>query len=418
MQPKALPLGAVLAGLLLLLLGGCSSSTGPDPSGSNTSVPAFSGEVDPLGSAFVLARVEQADPGRPGIIVDLIGSNLRVDADLETVSLDVAIRNESSEPLFGPLVVWLGQFVPDAVRPINADFVESDSTGEVGPFPYGYDYTSLLGDHRVLEPRETSGRRTWSFHDPGLPPFRFAARVEASSAPVGAHISGVVFLDTNQNGAFDPDERPLGAGVVQITRPGGETDMAHPNETGRYAFRIAAPGLYTLSFSAPFSGPSECYTTPNPLQVVVLSGPDGRLQSVDDADFGYDRRPCHGDIAPAVMTDLEPGDIEQDPYDLRALSLRGDILVLRVGFSGCQPEHPFTLYVSKNFMESYPVQTWALLAHDNLGEDPCDAYWEKTLVFDLSPLREAYVAAYGGPDLIWVRFRDFSGDEQRFLFGP
>ena len=68
-------------------------------------------------------------------------------------------------------------------------------------------------------------------------------------------------------------------------------------------------------------------------------------------------------------------------------------------------------------MESLPVQTWALLAHDDLDE-PCDAWFMRTLEFDLQPLREAYIRAYGEPGIIIVNFQDYQGEVTRLEFGP
>ncbi len=161
-----------------------------------------------------------------------------------------------------------------------------------------------------------------------------------------------------------------------------------------------------------------CVTTPNPLEVLIPTGPGGEPLRFEHADFGVALGPC---VAPRVplltMTDRQPEDIEQDPYALMGARLDADILTLRVGISGCSPDHPFTLYASRHFMESNPVQTWALLAHDDRGE-LCDAWFERTLQFDLSPLRAEHIRAYGAPGVVLVRFRDFQGTETRFEFGP
>ena len=45
-------------------------------------------------------------------------------------------------------------------------------------------------------------------------------------------------------------------------------------------------------------------------------------------------------------------------------------------------------------MESSPVQINALVTHDD-GDDPCDALVTEERAFDLTPLAEAYEAAYG-----------------------
>jgi hypothetical protein len=402
--------------LVASLLAGCSDSTTTPPAAPEDDGAMFDATVDPSQSAFVLQRVEQSDPGVPRVRVDLIGTNLTVDPDEETVSIDVAIRNISDEPLAGPIIVWLGRFRPDSVVPLNSDF---DDAMIVLPadFPFGYMYSEELGDDAVLDPEETSGTRTWIFSDPNLLPFTFAARVEVSPPPARPHIGGVVFLDLNRNGALDRGEPRIGAGEITMTRPDGGVAVTHPDPSGRYVFRVEEPGLYSLFYEGGLGAPFNCTTTPNPLRVILVTGPNGELKSVDDAHFGIDPVPCDGEIPRAVMTDVPLDSIGQDPYRLLEIRLREDTLVLRVGYSGCQPDHPFTLYVSSRFMESLPVQTVAVLAHDDLGEY-CDAYFERTLMFDLAPLREAYIEAYGEPGEVIVRFRDFGGQEHEVLFGP
>jgi len=114
------------------------------------------------------------------------------------------------------------------------------------------------------------------------------------------------------------------------------------------------------------------------------------------------------DLPPVLLTDLQPAQIPQDPYVLRSIRLDGWVLSLDVGFSGCSPDHPLVLHAGRSFMESWPVQTWLLLAHDDLDE-PCDAAFQRTLQFDLRPIQEEHVRAYGSPGRVRLQFRDFQG---------
>lgn len=405
--------------LALILASGCSDSTGPSSQAGDDEA-LLDAAVDPAAATFVV-QASAFDPdsglyhhGR----FELIGSGLVTDPALETVSFDVAIRNNSEDTVAVPLIAWIGRLRPATVVPLNAD-VEDTLQMRHRVLRFGFDYSALVGEDALLEPGETSGARTWTFHDPGLAPFTFAARVEVGR-PVppllGPHIAGRVFQDVNRNGLSDSGEPGL-HGVVLLTTAGGDTVAAHPNRTGHYAFAIESAGLYTLRYGSRLDWPAECFTTPNPLEVLVVPGPDSQPQSIDGADFGISPRPCHGAIAPAVMIASPLEEIPQDSYTLLELHLRGDILMLKVGVSGCGPDHPFTLFVSSNFMESRPVQTVALLAHDDLDE-MCDGYFERTLAFDLAPLRQAYIEAYGHPGEVVLRFRDFAGEERRVRFGP
>ena len=74
------------------------------------------------------------------------------------------------------------------------------------------------------------------------------------------------------------------------------------------------------------------------------------------------------------------------------------------------------LWASGDFRESDPVQTWMLLAHDDL-DDPCEALIERSVVFDLDPIRQAHIDAYGRPGVVVLHFRYF-GETIRFEFGP
>jgi hypothetical protein len=393
------------------LLAGCSESTRP-PASSLTDVqdPTFDAAVDPDGASFVLQVADTTDPAGPRLRVELIGSGITTDPAEQTLALDVAVKNVSEEPLHAPIILWIGRLRPSTVTVLDADRVAD------GP-RYGYDYSSLLGGDETLGPGETSTARTWTFRDPDLAPFTFAARVEAPLPDRPAHIAGIAFLDRNENGQMDRGEHGM-VGAVVMTLPDGSVRESSLDRSGRYAFRVETAGLYTLAYGSPFGAPMECFTTPNPLQVILASNENGALRSIDDADFGVKPGPCgEEEVRPAEMTDLRPEQIHQDPYRLLEAHLRGDFLVMRVSFGGCGPDHPFSLFISGAFMESNPVQTWALLSHDDLDEE-CDAVFERTLKFDLGPLRRAYTAAYGQPGPVVVRLRNFQGEEQRILFGP
>ena len=80
--------------------------------------------------------------------------------------------------------------------------------------------------------------------------------------------------------------------------------------------------------------------------------------------------------------------------DLDAASIDGDTLTATVAYSGGCEDHTFTLCWDGSFLESAPVQVRLELLHTG-PPDPCEAYPSETLGFDLTPLREAYGAAYG-----------------------
>lgn len=116
-----------------------------------------------------------------------------------------------------------------------------------------------------------------------------------------------------------------------------------------------------------------------------------------------------GGVHPIIMA--PPGsarDWPADPIRIEEAALAGDTLTLSVRYGGGCREHTFALVGDGAWMESYPVQTSALLAHDADG-DLCRAYIARELRFDLTPLREAYARLYGpGPAVLVLHIR--SGD--------
>jgi hypothetical protein len=397
---------------------GCSSETGPtSPDGGSMG----DGTIDPSDSAFLVTLEDHTDPNRP-IRVDLVGENLAIDVDEETISVDVSVVNRGADPLVAPVLVRIGAFRPATVTLLNPDVVEIPGPRPPSgppPLPYGFDYSDHLGDDGVLDTGEASGPKTWVFHDPGLGAFSFAARVDSGTEPtLRPYVGGVVYHDANRNGRRDRDEGP-GMGAVEVAGPNGTGGIGFVGSSGRWFVPVEVPGLHRVRYFDPTDGPQEWIaTTPNPIEVVLPPDPKGDPLSFGDADFGVALRRFGSDPVPVVMTERRPDEIAQDPYRLIEVALRGDVLVLHVQYSGgCRPDHPLVLYASGDFRESNPVQTWMLLAHDDLG-DPCEAIIDRNVVFDLDPVRQSYVDAYGEPGVVILHFLDFMGNRHTFEFGP
>lgn len=104
----------------------------------------------------------------------------------------------------------------------------------------------------------------------------------------------------------------------------------------------------------------------------------------------------------------EGGSWPRDPYRLGRTEIVGDVLSLEVHYGGGCHTHRFDLVAWDGWLESFPVQTRVLLAHDDL-DDPCDAALTEWLPVDLAPLRRSYRATYGesqGPTTIILRLWD------------
>lgn len=82
-----------------------------------------------------------------------------------------------------------------------------------------------------------------------------------------------------------------------------------------------------------------------------------------------------------------------DQATIDSASIGGDILLLYMSHGGCT-RHTFELLASGVFLESYPVQVPALLAHDGKGEQ-CRAMRRPIVRFDLTALKRTYQKAYG-----------------------
>jgi hypothetical protein len=442
LPPTTRRLAALVVALLALALAGCSNDAGPAATADDQGGALLSGDLDPGQGTFVLKRLDETPPDRAPIHVELIGSNLQVDAIAEVVSLDVAIRNAGPQPLFAPAMVWLSGLRPVGVTVLDADVVPGppDTSLALPPLPrqrYGFDYTQLLGGDPVLAAGETSDSRTWRFHVPGLTGFAFGARAEFGLVPDLPVIAGRCFLDRNRDGQFQPDELPLPHGMIGATGPDSFAVAVRPDLEGRYALPVGQAGLYTLRFwpcdragvdpvlgdhedgdegeGDPGDRPAPIFTTPNPLTVLLTPGSDGRPNSFLDADFGVFLPAADDSFPPVVHTAAPLDTLRGDPFMLLDSRVTGVAMRLAVGFSGCGPDHPFTLYwweASDLDMSPLPVVHLAL-RHDGRGE-MCQAWFERQLAFDLRPIR----AALGGSLPIPMVLHTPDGQLRAFVLQP
>lgn len=119
-------------------------------------------------------------------------------------------------------------------------------------------------------------------------------------------------------------------------------------------------------------------------------------------------------LAPARLVPRDdPRPWPADPWTYVAHRVIGDTLSLDIQYGGGCAEHRFALLIDPAFMESQPVQVVARLAHA-AGGDMCRALLMRTLRFDLSSLRQRYVAAYGsGPGTVVI---GLAGQQIRYTF--
>jgi len=392
--------------ILLLALAGCSDQSGPEPGD-------VLGDVNPVGGSATLKSLSAQDADGVPVPVDLLSGEVRWENEGESVILDVHLRNAGERPLGLPVTVWIGGFQPDSVWPRDADVETPTLPGE--PTYYGWEFGALDGGDMILEPGETTAQRTWTFHDPGQVPFTFGGWIEAPPSG-GAVLGGLGFFDENGDGQPSFGEEPFSGYSVRVTRPDGLVVERAAYADGRWEVPLLGTGLHTVRyFPLIDGGPVPLpLTTPNPRQVIITPDDTGRPQSFTAAHLGLDR-PIAVPLQPIVLTDVPADSLRFAPWTLHSLALREDrVLHLNVEYSGCGPEHPFTLYAVGGFMESMPPRVRLILVHE-LDED-CDAAWTQDLAFGLFPLWDAYLEAYGPGELI-CELAGYDGELHEFTLG-
>jgi hypothetical protein len=129
-------------------------------------------------------------------------------------------------------------------------------------------------------------------------------------------------------------------------------------------------------------------------------------------------RLVYGIVPIIVDFDTRPEAWPQDPLGLMDYSVDGSILALEVEHGGGCAHHEYDLVAWGGWMESFPVQVNVLLAHED-NDDPCDGLLRRRLLFDLTPLREAYFPVFGGggpvPPTIILRLTVPDGQEPRLI---
>ena len=100
------------------------------------------------------------------------------------------------------------------------------------------------------------------------------------------------------------------------------------------------------------------------------------------------------DVAPEVWLEVcEAADGAE--YSTDGFWIDGNELVVVLMYGGGCADHEFTLcWPDQSFMESAPVQVDLEIMHVTPG-DPCDAWITEEPRFDLTPLADAWHAAYG-----------------------
>ena len=88
----------------------------------------------------------------------------------------------------------------------------------------------------------------------------------------------------------------------------------------------------------------------------------------------------------AVVNEVKYNQTTTTNYTITKVVLNGDCLEVTVSSSGCDPNNwDMNMIASENVMESFPVQRNAKIQLVN--NEACSAVFQKTVSFDLIPLR-------------------------------
>jgi hypothetical protein len=103
--------------------------------------------------------------------------------------------------------------------------------------------------------------------------------------------------------------------------------------------------------------------------------------------------PISDEITPAA-TDKSFDDLVMNPYSISDVSINGDIMTVKVGYTGCNKDE-FHAYWPAIFMESYPVQASVLLTRGTEVYDiTCEMFIEDTVEINLTTVKREYENSY------------------------
>ena len=153
------------------------------------------------------------------------------------------------------------------------------------------------------------------------------------------------------------------------------------NQLDGHIMKLKIALIYVLTLSIFIIG---CQRLNDQMQTEPDDGLSVVVDGVNPGEIVYTGAVFIGDAADRFGT---------DEYALNSATITDDTLKVSVSYSGGCEEHEFTLVVSETFLESFPVQLHAYIAHDANG-DTCEAYPTDNYHFDLTPIKTMYQNAY------------------------
>ncbi|MDZ4701109.1 MAG: hypothetical protein SH809_15475 [Rhodothermales bacterium] len=95
---------------------------------------------------------------------------------------------------------------------------------------------------------------------------------------------------------------------------------------------------------------------------------------------------ANDEVDDARIQQRDADDVQQDPYATDTTFVRGDSLIVKVGYSGGCQNHFFRI-VSEVSPIASPLPAYDLMLIHDANGDSCEAYIQEERSFDLVPLR-------------------------------
>jgi FlgD Ig-like domain/FG-GAP repeat len=229
---------------------GLSSTTAANPIATPSSTTTYEVTVEDANGCVATDQVTV----RAGNLVNskikaVIGPTNLYDPVLNQVRADIAIKNISGAPIYGPLTAVFKTLTPG---PPTITIGNADGGGEgLGCY---YDYSDLLGGDNELSPNETSGYKLWIFQEHVTPPksFRFFADVigDLDGVPkIAADNQPLALSFDVQNGTVQDNSVSTPAGNAAEIPATYALHQNHPNPfnpTTTIQFDLPQAGAVTL----------------------------------------------------------------------------------------------------------------------------------------------------------------------------
>jgi hypothetical protein len=271
---RSIPRFVSLLAIALFAFAGCSDdSTAPNDTQSAGGL--MQGEIGDADFTITLAATGEGEQG-PFV---LTGTNLEYIDSLQTLAVDLIIRNDGDVAHVLPVGLTFVDLIPSDVTVANPD---NGVGGDGAAIQFQF-----ANDDMQWTPGESSLPRNVRFNVAEGTSIGFAARLDVGEPLDGGAIAGRVWNDANENGVIDSGEEGV-SGVEVSLNGGGEDDSTNADDTattdenGDYEFDGLTGGVYTVSIDSTVNDT----TTPSALTVLLVESDEGVVSDFLDANFG------------------------------------------------------------------------------------------------------------------------------------